>query len=207
MSVLRAAQPIRQIAPRRHLRPVSTPVRSMTRPTLKTQVRTAPQARVIPTAMAIKVVVGLAIIAGLSLCVNLLCNSAVYQISTLKSEAKTLSTQSQILGQQVDSLRSPQNLSNSAKALGMVVNSNPVFLKIAEGKILGSAVPASLTSSRGVSVNRVANAALTTRSNPANFKSNESTKIDAPVTSVKAETSKNAQVVLPRASIPASPTH
>jgi GTP-sensing pleiotropic transcriptional regulator CodY len=127
----------------------------------------------------------------------------------LKDQTKELATKTQILQQQVDSLRSPQNLANSAKSLGMVVNANSVFLKISTGKVLGAAIPASASDSGVVSANLIANAALISKSNPTNT---SSTKMNIPVTektnqSVKKSNSGYTEVVLPSSGIPASPTH
>jgi hypothetical protein len=137
----------------------------------------------------------------------------VYKISSLKIEAAALATQSQIIGQQVDSLRSPQNLSNSAKALGMVVNSDPVFLNVREAKVLGSAVPASINATRAISANLIANAAMTHKSNPAALKSINKTTIETPtlkslpIQGVKSGQPEATKVTLGTVGIPASPTN
>jgi hypothetical protein len=147
------------------------------------------------------------------LIVNALCDTAVYRISSLKIETAALATKTQIIGQQVDSLRSPQNLSNSAKALGMIVNSNPVFLNVREAKVLGSAIPASVTATSGVSTNLIANAAMTVRSDMSNFGKKTLSSIDAPslntktVPSVKTTNLEGGKVALNSVGIPATPTN
>lgn len=206
MSIAARALPLsRPVAPRRHLRPVSTAAR----PTSSVQSRIAamPLAK---SALAKKVFWGTVGIVLLNLIVCSLCNAAIYQISSLKKQTAELATQTQVVQQQVDSLRSPQNLANSARSLGMVVNSNPVFLKVATGKVLGSAVPASLSSTGAVSTNLIANSALVAKSNPSKVASNQ--KIDVPVShspvqSVTTAKTSAPQVVLPSGGIPASPTH
>jgi hypothetical protein len=147
------------------------------------------------------------------LIVNALCDTAVYRISSLKIETAALATKTQIIGQQVDSLRSPQNLSNSAKSLGMIVNSNPVFLNVREAKVLGSAIPASVTATSGVSTNLIANAAMTVRSDMSNFGKKTVSSIDAPslnaktVPSVKTTNLEGSKVALNSVGIPATPTN
>jgi hypothetical protein len=147
------------------------------------------------------------------LIVNALCDTAVYRISSLKIETAALATKTQIIGQQVDSLRSPQNLSNSAKSLGMIVNSNPVFLNVREAKVLGSAIPASVTATSGVSTNLIANAAMTVRSDMSNFGKKTVSSIDAPslnaktVPSVKTTNLEGSKVALKSVGIPATPTN
>jgi hypothetical protein len=87
----------------------------------------------------------------------------------------------------------------------MIVNSNPVFLKVATGKILGSAQPASFSQSSVISSNLIANAALISKSNPVK---SATPKLDIPTaTSVTGLKNGSVQVVLPSAGIPASPTH
>ena len=213
MSVLRQAQPIRPIAPRRHLRPVSNPVQPVRRSVPKVQAQTTSVRALLTKTLIGKLLVGFTSVAILSLIVNTLCDGAVYKISALKIETAALATQSQIIGQQVDSLRSPQNLANSAKALGMVVNSDPVFLDVREAKVLGSAIPASASATKTVSANLIANASMTYRSNPAALKGGNKSTIDAPALKTKtAQSVKQAnpgttQVALTPVGIPASPTN
>ncbi|MFM8927414.1 MAG: hypothetical protein ACKOFA_04345 [Rhodoluna sp.] len=206
MSLSRPLPVINPIAPRRHLRPVgSTPAKA--KPVVRNRVFV--ESRVRP-AIITKLIAGIVTVIVLNFLVSMLCNQAIYSISQLKRESAALATQTQILEQQVDSLRSPQNLANSARSLGMVVNSNPVFLRVSSGQILGSNQPTSLSSTSFVSSNLIANAALISKSNPSKF---QSTKLDIPkvdkplVSSVKSGSSGVAEVVLPSSGIPASPTH
>jgi cell division protein FtsL len=213
MSVLKQAQPIRPIAPRRHLRPVTTTVQPVRRTPAKAATRSNASTFVFPKALALKIIAGLSIVAVLGLFVNSLADEAVYKISTLKKDTEALATQTQVVSQQVDSLRSPQNLANSAKALGMIVNSNPVFLTVKDAKILGSAVPASVETSKAVSENLIANAALTVKSNVSKLLNDKGTKINAPTLkssstqSVKNANSVPVKVPLNSVGIPASPTN
>jgi cell division protein FtsL len=213
MSVLRQAQPIRPIAPRRHLRPVTTTVQPVRRTPAKAATRSNASTFVFPKALALKLIAGLSIVAVLGLFVNSLADEAVYKISTLKKDTEALATQTQVVSQQVDSLRSPQNLANSAKALGMIVNSNPVFLTVKDAKVLGSAVPASVETSKAVSENLIANAALTVKSNVSKLLNDKGTKINAPTLkssstqSVKNANSVPVKVPLNSVGIPASPTN
>jgi len=211
MSVLRAAQPIRPIAPRRHLRPVSSVPAPFRRPQQAVATRSA-AATSTSKGLAKKVIYGLVSVVVLNLMINLLCNQSIYKISELKRESADLATQAQIVGQQVDSLRSPQNLANSARALGMIVSSNQVFLNVRDGKVLGNAVPASVNNANSVSSNLIANAAMISKSDPARFAQAKKAKLEIPAinsnsTSVIPANPGAAKVVLPSAGIPASPTH
>ena len=202
MSLTARALPLaRPVAPRRHLRPVSstpTPARRVS--TARSLAASQSYAYLVKRG-----VIGVVLVLLANLAVAALCNQSIYQISSLKQQNEELGTQTQVVQQQVDSLRSPQNLANSARSLGMIVNSNPVFLKVATGKVLGSAQPASFSSSSAISSNLIANAALISKSKP--------TKSSAPTMDIPASTSVKSlktgavQVVLPSAGIPASPTH
>jgi hypothetical protein len=213
MSVLRQAQPIRPIAPRRHLRPVTNTVQPVRRTAVKTTTKVSSIRLLLSKTIVRKLLGGFTGVALLGLFVNSLCDGAVYKISELKLETAALATQSQIIGQQVDSLRSPQNLSNSAKALGMVVNSDPVFLNVREAKVIGSAIPASASATKAVSANLIANAAMTYRSNTSALNSSKKTTIVAPTLkttsapSVKGVNQGSIKLALTGVGIPASPTN
>jgi cell division protein FtsL len=213
MSVLRQAQPIRPIAPRRHLRPVTSSSQTVRRSVAKAPAKASATSFKLSKRFVGKAIVGLTLISIAGLFVNTYCDSAVYTISKLKMDTQALATQTQIVSQQVDSLRSPQNLSNSAKSLGMIVNSNPVFLNIKNAKVLGSAVPASVESSRAVSKNLIPNAALTVKSNVSKLPDTKTTKIDAPklkkstTQGVSNANSPGSQVALNTSGIPATPTN
>lgn len=213
MSIARQSQPIRPLAPRRHLRPVTATVQPVRRPQAKSASRAEKATLRFPKTVLRKVIIGLSLISVSGLIVNALCDTAVYTISTLKKDTEALATQTQVVSQQVDSLRSPQNLANSAKALGMIVNSNPVFLNVKDAKVLGSAIPASVESSIAVSKNLIANAAMTVRSNVSKLTSTKTATIDAPTLktstneSVKTNNPTAAEVPLTSVGIPKSPTN
>jgi hypothetical protein len=120
----------------------------------------------------------------------------VYELSDLKKEKLELDTTSQILSEEVSSLASNQNLLNTASRLGMVPNTNPVFLRLTDQAVLGHPLPAPIASAQ--SMNLVANSAMII----------ESTQLDQ-LTS-PASTIEPAEIpVSPVAStslIPASPT-
>ncbi|MEY2815732.1 MAG: hypothetical protein RJA78_308 [Actinomycetota bacterium] len=205
MTAIRAIQPVKPIAPRRHLRPV--PATKTQRTVVSARTASREQARAVLKSVSGRIIVGGIAIVVLNMILSSLANASIYEISQLKKETATLGTQTQIINQQVASLRSPQNLATSAKELGMVVNSNPVFLSVKQAKVFGAATPASASNS-GVSSNLIANAAMFTTSKPENYKASQVSVIDVPeLSSVKADKSVQVQVVLPSEGIPASPTH
>ncbi len=152
-------------------------------------------------AIARTVIIGIVVIQVLKLLLDIALSQSAYELRNLKLEKIELTTQSQIVGQQVDSLSSQQNLANSAQALGMIANANPVFLRIADQKVFGKPKSALNTDGR-VAKNNIASAALIQESvlTPA--------VVDAPISSnVANPPSPTKPVVLPATTIPASPTH
>ena len=87
-------------------------------------------------------------------------SQGAYQLAHLKQANKELTTTSDILSAQVDSLSSQQNLANAAHGLGMVANTNPVFLRLSDQKVIGKPT-AAYASSGHVAQNLVPNAMLT----------------------------------------------
>ncbi len=105
---------------------------------------------------------GLVGIQLLSLFIGAFISQGAYQLAQLKQERRDLATTSDILAAQVDSLSSMQNLANAAHGLGMVANSNPVFLRLTDQKVIGK--PKAAFAIEGhVSSNLVPNAMLTSK--------------------------------------------
>jgi hypothetical protein len=105
---------------------------------------------------------GLVGIQLLSLFIGAFISQGAYQLAQLKQERRDLATTSDILAAQVDSLSSMQNLSNAAHGLGMVANTNPVFLRLSDQKVIGKPKAAYAVDGH-VSSNMVPNAMLTSR--------------------------------------------
>ncbi|MGN6253104.1 MAG: hypothetical protein ACTHNS_14975 [Marmoricola sp.] len=61
-----------------------------------------------------------------------------FETSTLTQRAADLSARQQTLDMQLQELRDPQQLALKAAALGMVVPSDPAFLRLSDGKVLGT---------------------------------------------------------------------
>lgn len=103
-------------------------------------------------------VLGFVGISLLHLLLTIATSQSVYELADLKREKRELDTTSQILAEQVLSLSSNQNLYTTASRLGMVVNTNPVFLRLNDQAILGQPRPAAGTSVQ--SSNLVANSVM-----------------------------------------------
>lgn len=65
-----------------------------------------------------------------------------FAASELKQTADRLTAQRQQLNLQLQQLRDPQRVATAARDLGMVAPTSPAFLSLADGKVIGNAVPA-----------------------------------------------------------------
>ncbi len=153
------------------------------------------------------------------LLLNVMIAQSAYEMANLKNRTKELTTTSQVLQQQVGSLASNQNLEQAAHDMGMVANTNPVFLNIQNQQVFGKPMRAAYSNS--LANNLVANAVLTDQTNVKLLVSAKA-KADAIaasnlVAAVKSSTSKAMNVAaakptakkvsLPSSGIPGSPTH
>jgi len=180
---------------------LSAPAKPLVRKSRIAQVAANARGKKQGVAIARTVIIGFVVIQLLKLVLDIALSQSAYELRNLKLEKIDLTTQSQIIGQQVDSLSSQQNLANSAQSLGMIANANPVFLRIADQKVFGKPKSALNTDGR-VAKNNIASAALIQESvlTPAVADTAISTDVAKSVTTVK-------QVTLPATTIPASPTH
>lgn len=103
-------------------------------------------------------VTGFVAVSILHLLLTILTSQSVYELADLKREKRELETTSQILSEEVSSLASNQNLLNTASRLGMVANTNPVFLRLTDQAVLGQPLPAPIATAQ--STNLVANSAM-----------------------------------------------
>lgn len=142
------------------------------------------------------VVMGFLAVSLLHLLLTIATSQSVYELSDLKREKQELDTTSQIISEEVASLSSQQNLLNTASKLGMVTNSNPVFLRLDDQKILGKPKPALGSSSQ--SRNLVANSSMI-RQAPAKQKA-------APASTVQPQQLSEVAEVPIVGAIPVSPT-
>jgi hypothetical protein len=150
--------------------------------------------------IGITVIVGMISIVLTQLVLSIFTDQGAYDMANLKAERHELTTSSDILSAQVDSLASNQNLANSAQSLGMIPNSNPVFLRLSDQTLIGKPKAAYFDSKQQVSRNLVPNAAMTTRS-----RWTASDKVTT--TNVANAQLVSSQVTLTPGDLPVSPTH
>jgi len=74
-----------------------------------------------------------------------------FQATALQHEVTALTAKEQKLDMELDALRDPQRLAAAAKELGMVPPSQPAFVRLTDGKILGN--PTAATGADAVRIN------------------------------------------------------
>lgn len=129
------ARPRRRPAPASG-RPASTRVPAAKTPRAATRVRPI-------RAGVFGVFVGIILLAGLvtMLVINTSLAQGAFRVSELKKQSTDLVQQQQALEKAVAEQQTPGNLETRARALGMVPQSTPVFLRLSDGKVLGKAKP------------------------------------------------------------------
>lgn len=127
------------------LAPASPIRRSVSVPTVAPLeiVATRPQRRARPRAAhAVAMVLGVFGILLTQLLLSISLSEGAYRITSLEATRAELSRSEQVLTESLDTLRSPQHLAMNAESLGMVANSSPAYLRLADGRVLGAPVAA-----------------------------------------------------------------
>jgi len=145
---------------------------------------------------------GLALVFALQLSLNMVLTQDAYHLRSLAAEKRQLSTEVQIIQEQVASLGSPQNLADAANQLGMVANPSSVLLDISSHTVYGKPSPANADNSGLASANLVSNSALGATSK---FITASITDAEL-IASVDNSVPTSAGVTLQSGLIPASPT-
>jgi hypothetical protein len=68
---------------------------------------------------------------------------ASFKATALQDRVNVLTAKEQSLALELDQLRDPQRLAVAAKGLGMVAPSQPAFVRLSDGRVLGRPTPAS----------------------------------------------------------------
>ena len=100
----------------------------------RTQAARTPFA-VLVIAMLVAGVVGL-------LMFNTNMQQASFKATALQEQVNVLTAKEQSLDMELDALRDPQRLAVAAKELGMVPPSQPAFIRLGDGRVLGNPAPA-----------------------------------------------------------------
>ncbi|MGI8901740.1 MAG: hypothetical protein ACR2HA_12605 [Nocardioides sp.] len=88
--------------------------------------------------------VSMLLIAGVAglLTFNTSMQQASFTATALEQQAVVLSAREQSLQMDLERLRDPQRVAEAARFMGMVPPSNPVFLRLSDGTVLGTPTPA-----------------------------------------------------------------
>ena len=108
---------------------------------------------------ALTAVAGIAAIIVAQLLLSVGISQGAYEISSLQSSQAELGRTAASLNEDLVRVSSPQSLAANAEGLGMVSNSNPVYLRLSNGAVLGA--PASASGSQAGAASLVPNALLT----------------------------------------------
>jgi hypothetical protein len=131
------------------------------RPELVEVTPTKAQRRARPRIVAAAIAVGaLAALLLAQLGLSMLLSQGAYTLSALNTEQAKLSQTQQALNEQLDVLKSPQNLARNAQALGMIQNTTPVYLDPKTGAVYGTPTPAKASDATSNTTNQVANSLL-----------------------------------------------
>ncbi|WP_210505325.1 hypothetical protein [Naasia sp. SYSU D00057] len=150
----------------------TAPLRRPSSPGARPNVEPAPSIEIVPgrdqrrarprVVYASVVVGGLGALMLSQLLMSIALSDGAYAIDSLQREHKEQSRVVQQLNEELGRLSSPQNLAVNAEALGMVQNTNPVWLRMSDGAVIGT--PAAATAGAGVigsAGSQVANELLT----------------------------------------------
>ncbi|WP_210481674.1 hypothetical protein [Naasia sp. SYSU D00948] len=107
------------------------------------------------------VVGGLGALMLSQLLLSIALSDGAYTIDALQTERKEQARAVQQLTEDLGRLSSPQNLAANAEALGMVQNTNPVWLRMSDGAVIGTPAPAAGAGVLAASGSQVANDLLT----------------------------------------------
>jgi hypothetical protein len=116
-------QPVAEETPKRHIRIVSSRSQRQARPKI---------------AYALTALGGMAVIVAAQLLLSVGISQSAYEISTLQGRQVELGRTAESVGEDLVRASSPQSLAANAAALGMVANSNPVYLRLSDGAVLGA---------------------------------------------------------------------
>ena len=107
---------------------------------------------------ALSAVTGVAVIVIAQLLLSVGISQSAYEVSRLQASQVELGRTAESVTEDLVRVSSPQSLAANAEALGMVTNSNPLFLQLSDGAVLGA--PASASGSQAGTASLVPNSLL-----------------------------------------------
>ncbi|TFD16850.1 MULTISPECIES: hypothetical protein [unclassified Cryobacterium] len=138
-----ATEPAAAVEERRHIEIVSSSSQRRARPKI---------------VYALSAVTGVSLIVLAQLLLSVGISQSAYEVSRLQASQVELGRTAESVTEDLVRSSSPQSLAANAEALGMVSNSNPVYLRLSDGAVLGA--PASAAGSQGGAASLVPNSLL-----------------------------------------------
>jgi len=108
---------------------------------------------------ALSAVAGVAVIIVAQLLLSVGISQGAYEVSRLQASQTELTRTAESVTEDLVRVSSPQSLAANAEAIGMISNSNPVYLRLSDSAVLGA--PSSATGSQAGAASLVPNALLT----------------------------------------------
>lgn len=112
------------------------------------------------TAYAIVSLLGVAAIVAVQIILSMLTTQGSFAVADLMQERRDLTLQQQELEDSVSGLSSPQYLAANAAELGMVIDGAPNFLRLSDGKVIGTGKTSSGESTVNAKSSNVGNALI-----------------------------------------------
>jgi hypothetical protein len=103
-----------------------------------------PRARTRTSPVPFVMLVSFALLAGVIglLMFNTSMQQAAFTATSMERQASTLEARKETLQMELDQLRDPQRVAREAQGMGMVIPATPAFLRLSDGKVLGTPTPA-----------------------------------------------------------------
>jgi len=99
-----------------------------------------PRARTRTSPVPFVMLVSFVLLAGVIglLMFNTSMQQAAFAATSMEQQASTLTAREQTLRMELEGLRDPQRVAREAQAMGMVIPASPAFLRLSDGKVLGT---------------------------------------------------------------------
>ena len=99
-----------------------------------------PRARTRTSPVPFVMLVSFVLLAGVIglLMFNTSMQQAAFAATSMEQQASTLTAREQTLRMELDVLRDPQRVAREAQGMGMVIPATPAFLRLSDGKVLGT---------------------------------------------------------------------
>ena len=110
----------------------------------KARLTVVPRTRTRSSRLPFVTLVSFVLLAGVVglLMFNTSMQQAAFAATSMEQQASTLTAREQTLRMELDQLRDPQRVARQAQRMGMVIPATPAFLRLSDGKVLGTPTPA-----------------------------------------------------------------